>query len=100
MFVVLVVVWYNGSMAINILDDNYKNGDGQDAAKIEIANGDLRALKDVAEAYNVNDITDVIAFAIGVMKEADGRPIAAQKVDGTLKKFMPAESITKNERNQ
>lgn len=87
-------------MAINILKDNYQNEDGQDAAKIEIANGDLRALREVADAYNVNDITDAIAFAIGVMKEADGRPIAAQRVDGTLRPFMPSESIIRNARHE
>lgn len=87
-------------MAINILKDHYKNKEGQDAAEIEIANGDLRALRELADVYNVNDITDIIAFAIGVMKEAEGRPLAAQRVDGTLRKFLPAESITKNVRHE
>lgn len=85
-------------MAINILKDNYKNEDGVDAVQVEIANGDLRALKEITDDYKVNDITDVIAFAIGVMKEAEGRPIAATRVDGTLRQFMPSESIRKNAR--
>lgn len=86
-------------MAINILESNYKNNDNQDAIKVEIANGDLRALNEIVEEYGVNDITDVIAFAIGVMKESEGRPIAATRVDGTMRKFMPSESIRKNDGN-
>lgn len=79
-------------MAINILQSNYKNEADQDAVSIEIANGDLRALKEIAEAYDITDITDIIAFAIAVMKESDGRPIAATRVDGSMRKFIPARS--------
>lgn len=85
-------------MAINILKTDYKNDDDQEAVSIEIANGDLRALKEITNSYGVNDITDIIAFAIGVMKESDGRPIAATRVDGSMRKFVPADSIRKNDR--
>lgn len=86
-------------MAINILDSNYKNDDGQDAVSVEIANGDLRALNEITEKYGVNDLTDIIAFAIAVMKESDGRPIAATRVDGSMRQFIPARSTTNDDRN-
>lgn len=87
-------------MAINILRENYKNDDDMDAVTLEIANGDLRALKEITNSYGVNDITDIIAFAIGVMKESDGRPVAATRVDGSMRKFVPADSIRKNDRTK
>lgn len=87
-------------MAINILESNYKNDDGLDAVKVEIANGDLRALNEVTEKYGVNDLTDIIAFAIAVMKESDGRPVAATRVDGSMRKFIPAKHTLKNDRNE
>lgn len=84
-------------MAINILNSNYKNDAGQDAVKVEIANGDLRALNEITEKYGVNDLTDIIAFAIAVMKESDGRPVAATRVDGSMRKFIPAKHPIKND---
>ena len=83
-------------MAINIIKENYQNGDGQDATKIEIANGDLAALKAATEQYGVRDITDMIAFSIGLLNEAAGRPVAAPDKDGRLIKFMPSKAITKD----
>lgn len=87
-------------MAINILESNYKNEDGLDAVKVEIANGDLRALNEVTEKYGVNDLTDIIAFAIAVMKESDGRPVAATRVDGSMRKFIPAKHTLKDGRHE
>lgn len=86
-------------MAINILESNHKNDDGLDAVSVEIANGDLRVLNEIVEAYGVNDITDIIAFAIAVMKESDGRPIAATRSDGTMRRFVPAKPARENDRN-
>lgn len=86
-------------MAINILNNNYTNDDGQDAVSIEIANGDLRALNEITEKYGVNDLTDTIAFAIAVMKESDGRPIAATRSDGTMRQLIPAKSSISNDGN-
>lgn len=85
-------------MAINIIRDVHQKEDGVDAVEIEIANGDLRALQEITNAYGVNDITDIIAFAISVMKESEGRPVAATRVDGTLRQLMPSESIKRNGR--
>lgn len=86
-------------MAINIIKEKTKNEDGVDYMQVEIANGDLRALEEIVDAYDVNDITDAIAFAISVMKESAGRPIAATRVDGTLRPFMPSGAIRKNARS-
>lgn len=86
-------------MAINILESNYTNDAGQDAVKVEIANGDLRALNEITEKYGVNDLTDIIAFAIAVMKESDGRPVAAIRVDGTMRQLIPAKPTTNGRDN-
>lgn len=86
-------------MAINILRNHYKNDDSQEAVTVEIANGDLRALNEITEKYGVNDLTDIIAFAIAVMKESDGRPVAATRVDGSMRQFIPAKPTTENDRN-
>lgn len=86
-------------MAINILKDNYQK-DGLDAVQLEIANGDLAALKSATDKYGVRGITDMIAFAIGVLNEADGRPVAATDKDGRLIKFIPSKTITKDDPEQ
>lgn len=83
-------------MAINILQPKQLNKDGVEAIQLEIANGDLAALEDIVEKYGVRDTRDIIAFAINVLKEADGRPIAATKPGGQIIKFMPSEAIQKN----
>ena len=76
-------------MAINILQSKQPNQDGVDAIRVEIANGDLEALEDIISKYNVQDARDIIAFSIGVLKEADGLPIAIHKKDGHIIKFVP-----------
>lgn len=86
-------------MAINILKDNYQK-DGLDAVQLEIANGDLAALKSATDKYGVRDITDMIAFAIGLLNEADGRPVAAMDKNGRLIKFIPSKAITKDDPEQ
>lgn len=83
-------------MAINILKDNYQK-DGLDAMQLEIANGDLAALKSATEKYGVRDVTDMVAFAIGLLNEADGRPVAATDKDGRLIKFMPSKALIKDD---
>ncbi len=76
-------------MAINILQTKQPNKDGVDAIRIEIANGDLAALEDIVVKYGMQDARDIIAFAIGVLKEANGTPIAVPQKDGRVIKFMP-----------
>jgi len=84
-------------MAINILKTGYKNDDGQDAVQVEIANGDLRALNEITDKYGVHDLTDIIAFAIAIMKESDGRPVAVTTADGLLRQFIPAKPTKQND---
>lgn len=76
-------------MAVNILQQKQPNQDGVDAIRVEIANGDLAALEDIIDKYGVQDARDIIAFAIGVLKEADGAPLAIPQKDGRIIKFMP-----------
>ena len=87
-------------MAINIVKDNYKNDNGLDAMNIEIANGDLKALNDIARDYQLADKTSVIAFAIGVLKKAHGQPVAVVNEDGQYTKFKPADSLRLKENAQ
>ncbi len=87
-------------MAINILKQDYQNDDGLDAIQLEIANGDLAVLKKATDSYGVHDVTDMIAFAIAVLNEADGRPVAATNKSGQLVKFMPSAAITRNATEQ
>lgn len=60
---------------------------------IKITNGDFQALHKIAEQYGMTDESDVIAFAIGVLNEANGRPIQVQKNDGSLIKFAPSDDL-------
>lgn len=83
-------------MAINVLEKNCKNENGVNAVKIEIANGDLEALESIQHDYGLDNIEDVIAFAIGFLKEANGRVVAVAKEDGTFAKFLPAKSRGKD----
>lgn len=86
-------------MAIDILKENYQKG-GMDAMQLEIANGDLAALKSATEKYGVKDVALMIAFAIGVLNEADGRPVAATDKDGRLVRFMPSKAIIRDDQQQ
>lgn len=84
-------------MAINILKSDYKNGNDMTSTSIEVANGDLEALKEITDDYKLSDITDTIAFAIGILKKAGGRPIGIVHRDGRVDKYLPAERIMKND---
>lgn len=55
-------------MAIQI--DNQHSSDDQNIFKIN--NGDLQALKKLQDEWNFKDLESVIAFAIGVLRQADG----------------------------
>ena len=79
-------------MAINVIKRNYKNENGLNSTSIEIANGDLEALESIQHDYGLSDIDDVIAFAIGFLKEANGRVVAVAKDDGRFAKFIPAKA--------
>ena len=61
--------------------------------KITLTNGDLEALKKIAEDYGLHDESDVIAFALGVLSQANGRAISAEQKDGRLIRFLPADKL-------
>lgn len=88
---------YNVIMAINIVKDNYKNDDGMEAVSIEIANGDLKALRWIAQSYRLADVSDVIAFAIGILDKAHGQPVAVVDEDGHYIKYKPADSLRRSD---
>ncbi|MBQ3348582.1 hypothetical protein IJG90_03650 [Candidatus Saccharibacteria bacterium] len=84
-------------MAINIVRENYQNNDGMDAVSIEVANGDLKALRGIAHSYRLNDVADVIAFAIGILDKAHGQPVAVVDEDGHYIKYKPADSLRRDD---
>lgn len=87
-------------MAINTLRTNYENEAGQNSSSFEIANGDLEALEEITAAYGLKDNSKVIAFAIGLLKEANGGPVAVVKDDGRVNKYLPAEALKTNGSNK
>ena len=97
MVVAAVVMWYNDGMAINIVKENYKNDDDMDAIMIEVANGDLRALRGIMKSYKFADVSGVIAFAIGILDKAHGQPIAVVNEDGNYIKYTPADSLRRDD---
>lgn len=63
--------------------------------QITVTNGDLQALRKIAQDYHLADETDVIAFAIGVLNRAEGRGISVEQTDGSIVKFIPADKLRK-----
>lgn len=73
--------------------DTEQNG----VAKFTINNGDLVALNRIKDQYNLKDSDDVITFAIGVLDKANGGAVSVTQQDGTLMKFVPADSLKKQD---
>ena len=90
--------YHSGELKKANLEKNYKNDNGQNATKLEIANGDLEALESIQHDYGLSSIEDVVAFAIGFLKEANGRVVAVVKEDGRFAKFFPAKAKRDDER--
>ena len=80
-------------MAINVTSPKTKNSDGVNEIQLRIANGDLEALESIQKDYNVKNIEGIIAFAISVLKQAGGKPVAITTKNGSIQKFMPADGI-------
>lgn len=53
-----------------ILLDNDTSSDDEKVFKF--SNGDLQALKNLQADWNFKDLESVIAFAVGVLRQADG----------------------------
>ncbi len=76
-----------GTMAVR--KDNETNG----VANYTINNGDLQALNRIKEQYGLRDSDDVIVFAIGLLNQAEGRPVTIQKADGSSLKLLPSDQL-------
>ena len=64
--------------------------------EITITNGDFQALKKIAQDYGISEESDVIAFAIGVLSQANGKPISVERTDGSVIKFVPSDKLRAN----
>lgn len=73
--------------------DNEQDG----VATFTINNGDLAALNDIKEKYHLRDNDDVLTFAIGVLKQAGGRPVTIQNEQGAISSLLPSEELQRND---
>lgn len=62
---------------------------------INITNGDFGALKSITQQYNLKDETDVVTFAIGVLSQANGKPVSIEKEDGSVLRLTPSSRLKK-----
>ena len=73
-------------MAVN---GTFSNTEGT----ISLTNGDLAALKKIAEEYGITDPANVITFAIGVLSRANGKAVSVEQENGAAVKFIPSENL-------
>lgn len=71
----------------------HKDSEQDGVANYTINNGDLIALNNIKEKYDLRDSDDVITFAIGVLSQSGAKPISVEKEDGTIAKFLPADHM-------
>lgn len=62
-------------------------------AKYTINNGDLVALNQIKDGYGLRDSDNVLTFAIGVLKQAGGRPVMIQNEQGAYTSLLPADEL-------
>jgi hypothetical protein len=67
-------------MAI-VLDDQLSNQDDEKVFRIN--NGDLQALKRLQDDWGFKNLESVIAFAVGVLRQADGSKRVLVQTAGT-----------------
>ncbi len=77
-----------------------KDAETTQEAKITINNGDLKALNEIKEKYQLKDGTDVITFALGVLSQGGGRPITIEKETGEMVKLLPSDKIKRVSEDQ
>ncbi len=77
---------------MTVQKENFSDHEGT----IRLTNGDFQALKKITEEYHLADESDVIAFAIGVLSRAGGKPISVEQADGTTAKLFPADKLRKS----
>lgn len=72
-----------------------KDNETPEEAKFTIVNGDLKALNRIKEQYGLKDGDDVIVFALGLLSQAQGRPITITNSDGTTISLLPSDDLKK-----
>lgn len=72
-----------------------KDSETSEEAKFTVVNGDLKALNRIKEQYGLKDGDDVIVFAIGLLSQAEGRPITIENNDGTTTTLLPSDDLRK-----
>jgi hypothetical protein len=65
----------------------------EDEEVFRFAGGDLRALREVATAYELPGPREALAFALGALYEGRGRPLGVQRLDGTRVDLVPADRL-------
>lgn len=81
------------TLIMAVIKDNETDG----VATFTINNGDLVALNDIKEKYNLRDSDNVLTFAIGVLKQAGGRPVTVQNDQGSLTNLLPSDQLQRDE---
>lgn len=74
-----------------------KDSENDGVAKYTVNNGDLMALNQIKELYDLPDSNDVITFAIGLLKQAGGRPVTIQNEQGALTDLLPSDELRNKE---
>jgi len=62
---------------------------------IRISNGDWQALSRIVAAYGLNDESDAIAFALGILEPSKGGGVVVETAEGR-KKYMPADKLKRH----
>lgn len=70
-----------------------KDNENAEELKLTVFNGDLEALNKIKEQYHLKDSTDVIIFALGVLSQANGKPVSIEREDGSLAKLLPSDQL-------
>lgn len=71
-----------------------ESNSNNETGKITISNGDWQTLQKVTAAYALNDESDAIAFAIGILNKSNGQGVIIEMPEGRTK-FVPAEKLRK-----
>lgn len=70
-----------------------KDSETTEEAKFTVVNGDLKALNRIKEQFGLKDLDDVFVFALGVLSQAEGRPITVERNDGTTTALLPSDDL-------
>jgi hypothetical protein len=74
-------------MAINQIEDTEQN------LKIDINNGDLKALEDIINNWKFKDKASALRFAIAVLKQSSRDSLGIRNKDGHVNLFQPGDEL-------